>query len=158
MFSFLNRPDQDEYKDTCSSIIPGLIYLSGYRVANDLGKLEELEIRHIVRLGDEHDLALYATHPGIEYHTVEIKDTVRVHLTSAILNGAIDFILSATTPVLVHRRAGVSRSAAVAMAYLIKVHKRTYREAKVEVRGRRPCASPNTTFLKDVQSFDRALK
>lgn len=153
MFSFMDAAEQDDYKDVCSAIIPGMVYLSGYRVANSREVLEDLSIRHVVRLGDAEDLKLYVDHDDVEYHTIEIKDSVRCHLTPTLLDAAIDFILSATTPVLIHCHAGVSRSATVAMAYLIRVHKKNYREAKNEVCGSRPCASPNSTFLKDLQLY-----
>lgn len=149
----MDAADQEDYKDVCSTIIPGMLYLSGYRVANNLELLKDLSITHVVRLGDTEDLQLYTDHPEIEYHTIEIEDSVRCHLTPTILDAAIDFILAATTPVLIHCHAGVSRSATVAMAYLIRVHKKSYQEAKKEIRDKRPCCSPNTTFLKDLQLY-----
>lgn len=154
----MDTPDQKEYQDVCSTIIPGLVYLSGHRVANDLEKLQELSIRHVVRIGDKQDLLVYDTHPDIEYYTIEIKDSVRSHFTPSMLHEVIEFITSATTPVLIHCLAGVSRSATVAMAYLIKVHKKSYLEARNEVQEKRPCVSPNTTFLKDLQLFASTTK
>ncbi len=149
----MGLPDQDEYKHVCSSIVPGLLYVGGYHVANDEKKLRELGIRHIVRLGDNDDLPLYEDHMEMEYHTINIEDCTRSHLTPDILNRAIDFILQSTTPVLIHCRAGVSRSPAVAMAYLIRVNKMSYREARNLVQEKRPCASPNSTFWKDLQRY-----
>lgn len=136
MFSVMDVADQEDYKNVCSTIMPELLYLSGYRVANNIQLLQELSINHIVRLGYTEDLQLYTNHLDIEYHTIKIEDSVRCHLTPTILDVAIDFILEATGPVLIHCHAGVSRSATVAMAYLIRIHKKSYQEAKKEVRAR----------------------
>lgn len=89
--------------------------------------------------------------------TFRCMSLTQTHLTPAILDKAIDFILAATTPVLIHCRAGVSRSAAVTMAYLIRVHGKTYQEAKLMVKEKRPCASPNTTFLRNVLAYYEKL-
>ncbi len=153
MFSFAKGYPKEDYSHVCSSIVPGMLYVSGMKPANDVRKLEELQIRHVIRLGDKMDLRVYADHAGIEYHTIEIEDSVRCHLTPAILDDALAFIKGATTPVLIHCYSGVSRSATVAMAYMIKVHGMSYQDAKKHVKEMRPCADPNTTFLKDLHSY-----
>lgn len=155
---FNDKICQDDCKEVYSCIIPGLIYLSGYKVANNKELLDDLCIKHIVRLGDVEDLKLYIDHIDVQYHTVEIKDSLRCHLTPTILDATIDFIISSTTPVLIHCHAGVSRSATVVMAYLMRIHKKTYQEAKKEVKSKRPCVSPNSTFLKDLQLYFSRIK
>ena len=154
MFSFMEVPDQ---KDECSSIVPGILYLSGYLPANNIEMLAELSITHIVRIGDNDDFAVYKEYDHIEYKIINIEDSVRSHFTPEILDDAIDFIRSATSPVLIHCRAGISRSATVAMAYLMVVKKMTYREARNFVQAKRPCASPNTTFLKDLREYESKI-
>lgn len=153
MFSFMNGPDQRDYIDVCSSVVPGILYVSGHRPANNLRILQELNIQHIVRLGDKEDLELYVDHPEITYHTIEIEDSLRSHMTPDILDDAIAFIKSSTTPVLVHCYAGVSRSVSICMAYLMKVNGMNYQDSKKFLKEKRPCASPNTTFLKDLHVY-----
>ncbi len=153
MFSFMEGPDQNEYKEVCSSIVPGMVYLSGYHPANNRALLDELAITHVIQIGDLNDFNVYVNHDGITYKTIVIKDSVRSHFTVNLLNDAVAFIKAATSPVLVHCRAGVSRSATVIMAYMISVHKMSYREAKMAVKEKRPCVSPNTTFLRDLVQF-----
>jgi protein-tyrosine phosphatase len=157
MFSFMNTPDQEEYKTVCSSIVPGILYLSGYLPANDISVLNDLSITHVVSIGDDDDFKIYQEHDGIIYKKILIKDSIRCHFTREILDDAIVFILSATSPVLIHCRAGVSRSATVAMAYLISVQKMSYRGATRLVKEKRPCVNPNTTFLRDLLEYEKTM-
>ncbi len=153
MFSFMNIPDQEIYKNECSSIVPGILYLSGYIPANDINVLNDYCITHVIQIGDSDDFPHYIRHEGLIYMTIDIEDSVKCHFTRELLDSAIQFIREANAPVLVHCRAGVSRSATVAMAYMIAVQGLTYREAKAAVIRGRPCVSPNRTFLKDLLIF-----
>lgn len=158
MFSFMNHPAQEDYINVCSTIIPSLLYLSGYVPANNAALLEDLSIKHVLRLGDDEDLLLYETHDDIEYHTIIIEDSLKSHLTRKMLDAAIVFIQSATSPVLIHCRAGVSRSASIAIAYMMRIQGKTYQEAKLLVKSARPCVNPNGTFLRDLQEYEWVSK
>lgn len=57
--------------------------------------------------------------------------------------------------VIVHCTAGVSRSAAVAIAYLIRHRKMTLRRAYTSVAKARPVSRPNSTFLIQLIKFER---
>ena len=153
----MEGPDQNEYKEICSSIVPGMVYLSGYLPANNRALLDELAITHVIQIGDQDDFAVYIRHDDITYMTIKIKDSLRSHFTVDLLNDAVAFIKGATTPVLVHCRAGVSRSATVVMAYLISMCGMSYREAKMTVNEKRPCVSPNTTFLRDLLLYSSSI-
>lgn len=120
--------------------------------------MEKLAIRHVVRLGDVDDLQLYETHEGVGYHTICIEDSVRCHMTHEILDGAIEFIKQANTPVLIHCKAGVSRSASVAIAYIMQTENKTFRDARLFVKEKRQCISPNGTFMKDLFKYQEKIK
>lgn len=152
MFSFMDDEPLN-FMSECSTVIPGQLYLSGFIPANDKALLDNLAIKHVVRLGDDYDLLLYETHEGIEYHTINITDSFDSRLSQELLDGAVAFIQSATTPVLVHCRAGVSRSASIVVAFLMKVHKKSCKDALIFVKDKRRCARPNSTFLKDLQAY-----
>ncbi|KAG7282723.1 hypothetical protein CRUP_017649 [Coryphaenoides rupestris] len=59
--------------------------------------------------------------------------------------------------VLVHCQAGVSRSATVVIAYLMKHTLMTMTDAYKYVRGRRPVVSPNLNFMGQLLEFERDL-
>ncbi|XP_046392359.1 dual specificity protein phosphatase 14-like [Ischnura elegans] len=58
---------------------------------------------------------------------------------------------------LVHCVAGVSRSAALCLAYLMKYEGMTLRKAFVHLRSRRPAVRPNTGFFRQLIAYERRL-
>lgn len=60
----------------------------------------------------------------------------------------------ARSKVVVHCMAGVSRSSAIVIAYLIRHRKRTLRRAYVNVVRSRPVSRPNSTFLVQLIKFE----
>ena len=59
--------------------------------------------------------------------------------------------------VLVHCRAGVSRSATVCMAYIMKTLDYDLKSAYDFVKSRRPCVSPNSHFMNQLLEFEKRL-
>lgn len=59
--------------------------------------------------------------------------------------------------VLVHCQAGVSRSATIVIAYLMKHTLMTMTDAYKYVRSRRPVVSPNLNFMGQLLEFERDL-
>jgi hypothetical protein len=58
---------------------------------------------------------------------------------------------------LMHCVAGVSRSAALCMVYLIKYEGLTLREAYYHVRGRRPIIRPNIGFFRQMIEYEKRI-
>ncbi|KAK7603267.1 hypothetical protein V9T40_003266 [Parthenolecanium corni] len=56
--------------------------------------------------------------------------------------------------ILVHCVAGVSRSVSLCLAYLLKYHKMSLKEAYEYVERRRPCIKPNNSFFKQLIDFE----
>uniref|UniRef100_A0A8C4SCZ5 protein-tyrosine-phosphatase n=2 Tax=Erpetoichthys calabaricus TaxID=27687 RepID=A0A8C4SCZ5_ERPCA len=97
--------------------------------------------------------------PEAHFHRVPINDSHSEDLLP-FLGGALDFIdlvLSQHGRVLVHCLAGVSRSAAVAIAYTMRHLGMTLDEAYRYVKERRPSISPNFNFLGQLQQFQSML-
>ena len=63
-----------------------------------------------------------------------------------------------TTNVLVHCMAGVSRSAALVIAYLIRHEGKGFQEAYSEVKARRMVIRPNKGFLQQLKSWKHAQR
>lgn len=62
-----------------------------------------------------------------------------------------------SSSVLVHCRMGISRSATVAIAYLIRYHGLTRDEAYTHVKRMRPQINPNRGFWNQLQTFEKRL-
>jgi atypical dual specificity phosphatase len=60
--------------------------------------------------------------------------------------------------ILVHCKAGVSRSASLVIAYLIMEHGYTYDAALAEVRERREIANPNPSFEEQLRSMEHVQR
>lgn len=102
-------------------------------------------IRHIVVAGEE----LTPNFPeNFNYLHVKVKDSPKENI-SAHFADVCDFITAAVKKkesVLIHCAYGVSRSATLAIAFLMKMLKISYLEAFVFVRRKRPVIKPNCGF------------
>lgn len=59
---------------------------------------------------------------------------------------------------LVHCVAGISRSASLCIAYLMKYHRMSLRSAHDHVRSRRPVIRPNTGFWEQLIEYEYSLR
>jgi len=58
---------------------------------------------------------------------------------------------------LVHCKAGVSRSAALCIAYLMKYHRMTLKDAHDYLKRRRPIIRPNVSFWRQLIDYEYSL-
>jgi len=77
---------------------------------------------------------------------------LRSHLDDACAR--IEKSLAAGKNVLVHCQQGISRSASVVIAYLIKNHGMSYEFAFAFVKKYRPCIKPNSGFVKCLKEWE----
>ena len=141
-----------------SSVIPGMLYISSYEPAIGREQLQDLEISHVVRLGDQDDfMYYYITHDDVIYHDVLLEDEMYAELSREILDEATEFIDFAHSPVLVHCFAGVSRSSSVVIAYLMRFRKTTFQQASDFLTDKHPRAQPNPKFLRDLIKYEKQL-
>ena len=73
--------------------------------------------------------------------------------TGEFIRGAIE----GGGQVLVHCFAGVSRSASVVIAYLMRYHNMTYSQACAHVQDRRPWINPNPGFVNQLKRYETWL-
>lgn len=97
----------------------------------------------------------------IHYHHFKLKDTDTGDISPAVLNKWVDFIhlcVDNQISVLVHCWAGMSRSAMLVMAYLIKYKEMTTEQARSLVKERRPYVHPNAYFMRELAVFETSLR
>jgi protein-tyrosine phosphatase len=141
-----------------SSVLPGILYISSHEPAKDREQLRELEILHVVRLGQGEDFEFYyRTHEDIVYHDIYIDDSHDADLTEELLDQATEFIHFSCGPVLVHCFAGISRSASIVIAYLMRFRKMSMGEAWSYLIERHPRACPNIKFQDDLDEYAKTL-
>lgn len=93
------------------------------------------------------------------YHHIVLDDSEDEPLTEH-LDDAVDFIhthIMFGNRVLVHCQAGVSRSAAICIAYLMKYQFLSYKAAHKVVKIARDCIYPNEGFVKQLLEWEKTL-
>lgn len=139
-----------------SPILP-FLYLGNERDAQDLDLLLRLNIGFVVNVTTH--LPLYHQKSGLRYKRLPATDNSKQNLRQ-YFEEVFEFIEEAYQSgqgVLVHCQAGVSRSATVVIAYLMKHTLMTMTDTYKYVRSRRPVVSPNLNFMGQLLEFERDL-
>ncbi|KAH8078421.1 DSPc-domain-containing protein [Cristinia sonorae] len=93
----------------------------------------------------------------LESYRLDIMDStsadIKPHLEATVR--WIDDRLRKGRNVLVHCQQGVSRSAAVVIAYLIYTHNMSYDSAFDLVKRKRACVKPNSGFVRALQEWEK---
>ncbi|XP_058016588.1 dual specificity protein phosphatase 10-like isoform X1 [Ahaetulla prasina] len=140
-----------------SPILP-FLYLGNERDAQNLEILLHLNVGHVLNVTTH--LPLYHADSGrLHYKRLPATDNNRQDLRQ-YFEEAFEFIEEAHQSgkgVLVHCQAGVSRSATIVIAYLMKHTLMTMGDAYKYVKGRRPVISPNLNFMGQLLQFETDL-
>ncbi|KAI5119809.1 hypothetical protein M0805_006942 [Coniferiporia weirii] len=132
----------------------GALFAGSWFAGVDPEVLDANDIKHIVAV---HDGSLMGELPsqGRGVYAVLIEDSPRVALRPH-LAGACNYIadkLGRGENVLVHCQQGISRSAAIVIAYLIWSKGMDYDDAFGLVKSRRRCVKPNSGFEKTLREW-----
>lgn len=142
------RPDLD-----IVNIIPGL-YLSSQDPVVCCDILKKNKIGHILSIG----IDICAKFDNIQYYKCDLLDLPESDILSSIKK-CIDIIdANRKENILVHCNAGVSRSPAIVIAYLMIIMKLSYDEAYDKVKFARGCIRPNDGFVKQLRSIESTTK
>ena len=94
------------------------------------------------------------------YKNLSILDNCESDIIE-IFNEAISFINAARVngeKVLVHCQAGISRSATICAAYLMKTYGLTVSQALEKLREKRKVIAPNFSFMVQLERYDQELQ
>jgi len=145
--------------NNCDQILPYL-YLGGVQAASDTESLVQQGIRAVCCCCRELEFPTNEFNKDIEYYRVDVEDMSREPI-ELYWPEATEFIhswVSREQPVLVHCRAGVSRSASCVIAYLITYHNMSLHDAFFLVRSRRSIVTPNLGFMEKLGEFEEAKR
>lgn len=126
-------------------------------VTQDACILKSYGITHILSLGID-----VTKLDGFVYHFVNMLDVPEFKLMD-VLNecfGIIDTVRNAEDSgvVFVHCNAGISRSASVVTAYIMKINNCSYAEAFQLVKRERPAVNPNPGFVNQLKLYEELLQ
>lgn len=143
--------DLHEHSPHMFKIIDNL-YLGAYYNAHNDRELKSFGIKTIVNLAREVPECEFSGIATIKFdwldqHNFDIKSE---------LDAVLDVIHSRISePVLVHCRAGVSRSASVVIAYLMKYRDMPFDDAHKHVKMMKPNINPNIGFMKVLKEYKK---
>ncbi|XP_011301000.1 serine/threonine/tyrosine-interacting protein [Fopius arisanus] len=159
--SSLASPKEWSYtmRRSMQEVIPGL-YLGPYSAASrsKLPELQELGITHIVCV--RQDIEANFIKPNFpdkfKYLVLNIADVATENIIQHFptVKSFIDEGLSSQGHVLVHGNAGISRSAALVLAYVMQMYGLSHTRAYALVQQRRFCINPNEGFMAQLREYE----
>eukprot|EP00128_Syssomonas_multiformis_P017256 Colp12_sorted_trinity150504_noHs@7944 len=145
-----------------AEVVPGL-FIGSAKPAQDKEWLTDAGITHIVNVTElkEDGAPLFpCRYPNnFTYKHICVRDDVDVALSNHF-HAASEFILDAHRKngrVLVHCKGGVSRSATIVIAFLMKQHRLSFRDALWHLKRRKSNVGPNIAFMAQLVELERSL-
>lgn len=149
------RPPTPDMRNVMSEIMPGL-FLGGEDTSTNMANLKEKHIDIIINVSE---CIPNCFESDFTYHRIPISDKPCVDIrkyfdeTFEILN---DAIINGKT-VLVHCQAGISRSASIVIAYIMKKNKINMNDSYKFVQMKRSCISPNIGFCGQLLLYEKEI-
>ncbi|PNF41472.1 Serine/threonine/tyrosine-interacting protein [Cryptotermes secundus] len=148
---------------TMQEIVPGL-FLGPYSAAmkSKLDHLMHHGITHIVCV--RQDIEAHFIRPNFperfEYLVLDIADNVTENIIQHFpkVRQFVDESLSNGGKTLIHGNAGISRSAALVLAYIMEKYGLSCKDAFSMVQQRRFCINPNEGFMAQLTEFEPIYK
>lgn len=134
-----------------SEVFKGL-WISGYDIIKSKEFFDYINPTHILNCAEE--LSPTYLKPTIT-HKLPMIDDVDEEAIHQILEGAslLHKWITPNTTVLVHCRAGISRSATIILAYMILYANYTFEEAYTHLQKARPIIQPNEFYREILKSL-----
>lgn len=146
----------DTKPDLRYSIILNKVIIGSQDVAHDLDILTNNKVTHILNVATGianvfEGWFTYKTKEAFDipmYQIIDIFDECCEYIHSAVISGGC---------VLVHCNAGVSRSASIVIAYLMKHYGMSFDEAFKFVKSKRSFIRPNAGFVEQLKAYEAKL-
>ncbi|EMD33015.1 hypothetical protein CERSUDRAFT_126495 [Gelatoporia subvermispora B] len=135
----------------------GALYIGSLQAALDPALLAAHHIDAVVRVMPDGPLIIDDARTPTDVLAIEIPDSTMVDLRPHLV-GAVRFIDERRRHgqnVLVHCQHGISRSASIVLAYLIRALGVSYSTAITFLRSKRACVKPNAGFVAALQEWSR---
>jgi hypothetical protein len=151
------EPESYFQRDAPAEVLPGL-FLGNHHHAGSARSINQYRFDHIISVG----------HPPVA-NPFRVRGQLKSRHEFDVLDDADAYIfpLFSTTSALiekhmvngertyVHCHRGRSRSATIIIAYLIRYHKMTMKDALKQTRSQRPMADPNSGFMRQLETWER---
>jgi len=149
--------ENERYKNVCSEVLPGFLYLGSDLVARNKELLLSNKITHVINCAGDYSPEYFSD--IMSYKTFHLKDSPRENIECCFYDSIffINQALMSNGRVYVHCVQGVSRSATICMAYLIFDKKMTYNGAFELLQASRPVANPNLNFIAQLMWWHKRL-
>ncbi|KOX68685.1 Dual specificity protein phosphatase 19 [Melipona quadrifasciata] len=129
-------------------ILPGL-YLSSQDPVVSKEILQKHEIHHILSIGIDASIKF----DNIKYYYCDLSDLPESDLSVAIKKCIKIINEHRNENILVHCNAGVSRSPAIVISYIMVYEKVSYDDAYTKVKNVRNCIKPNEGFVQQLKKL-----
>lgn len=153
---FKNQFKETYYKYYMSKIIytdTNKLYLGDMFDANNENALQEKNIKTIICVAQDVNIKL--TNTNISIYKYNLQDTYDCNIS--LYFDEISELIHKHDTVLVNCAAGISRSATIVIAYIMKYYGLRLKEAFLYVRKRRNQISPNKKFMKYLIEYELKL-
>lgn len=133
-------------------------YIGSENAAQDTEMLHKIGITHIVNLNGYTTTSTFSD--GFQYYNVKMSDCVFEELNEDFWN-AVEFTKRAINnggTVFVHCRLGISRSAALCVAYLMEKKKISFDAAFALLKTKRPAVNINQGFVTQLKEKEMMSK
>jgi dual specificity MAP kinase phosphatase len=144
----------------CTKMLDHL-YLGGHEVTTEREMMRDtLKITHIINVTTESDCHFLDDFKYLHVRLADSPDRNKADLLG-VLDQAFACIEEARNSekgaALVHCSVGMSRSASVAIAYLMRFQQMTLYDAFVFTKTKRPVTAPNCGFMEQLIEYERRL-
>jgi protein-tyrosine phosphatase len=151
-----NTPRQNPFDSSATHEILAFLYLGGAASAMGREEMKKHDIQCVINISTELDNQF---EDELQYKRIAVSDEAGVDIAKYFDESSvfIDEARKQGRNVLVHCLAGMSRSATLVIAYLMKCEKMTLFEAYWHVKERRFCINPNAGFRLKLIEYEKQL-
>ena len=134
----------------CDEIIEKKLYLGNYDFASNENLLSKINVSSILVCGSELKCKFPYKYNYLKLNLHDYEDdSLLPHIEKSVKFIVDNF----SNGVLVHCKAGISRSPSIIIAFLIKSYKYTYDEAYEYVKSKRQKIKPNDKFISELKKL-----